>query len=93
MASGRCAGCGRIDSVRKVGQHIVDCPQYLKLFTTHPGRCLTPAAEFERYRCEDNSAIARAEQRGSRLAVRFAQINRHQAASALRWQRPPDILE
>jgi hypothetical protein len=93
MASGRCAGCGRIDSLRKVSQHIVDCPEYLTLFENHPGRCLTPVAEFERYRRDDDSAMARAQQRGSRLAARFAQINRHQAASAARWQRPPDILE
>lgn len=93
MASGRCAGCGRIDSLRKISQHIVDCEKYYTLFQQDPSRCLTPAAEFERYCDEENSAVARAEQRGTRLAVRFAEINRHQAASAARWQRPPDILE
>lgn len=93
MASGRCAGCGRIDSLRKISQHIVDCQDYHALFAHDPTRCLTPAAEYQRYRHEENSAVARAEQRGTRLAVRFAHINRHQAASAVRWQRPPDILE
>lgn len=93
MAAGRCAGCGRIDSLRKIGQHIVDCVGYLTLFSTDSGRCLTPAGEYERYRREETSAVARAEQRGTRLAARFREINRHQAASAARWQRPPDILE
>lgn len=93
MASGRCAGCGRIDSLRKISQHIVDCPLYVDLFHHDPDRCLAPAAEFERYRTEDNSAIARAEQRGTRLSARFAEINRHQAVSTARWLRPPDILE
>lgn len=93
MAQGRCAGCGRIDSLRKIGQHIVDCAHYVGLYSSDPGRCLTPAEEFERYRREDISAVARAEQRGTRLAARFREINRHQAASTARWQRPPDILE
>lgn len=93
MATGRCAGCGRIDSLRKISQHIVDCPLYLHLFDEQPDRCLAPAAEYERHRAEDNSALARAEQRGTRLAARFAELNRHQAASNARWQRPPDILE
>lgn len=93
MASGRCAGCGRIDSLRKVSQHIVDCPEYLRLFQSDPGRCLAPAAEYERFRREDDSAIARAQQRGTRLAARFAEINRQHAVSAQRWARPPDILE
>jgi hypothetical protein len=93
MAAGRCAGCGRIDSVRKVSQHIVDCADYLVLYQADPGRCLTPAGEYERYRREETSAVARAEQRGTRLAARFREINRHQAVSTARWQRPPDILE
>jgi len=93
MAAGRCAGCGRTDSQRKISLHLVDCPQYIDLFQRQPERCLAPAAEYERFRNEDNSVVARAEQRGTRLAARFADINRHQAASAARWARPPDILE
>lgn len=93
MATGRCAGCGRIDSLRKIGQHIVDCVDYTTLFRTDPDRALTPAEEYQRYRRDETSAVARAEQRGSRLAVRFREINRHQAASTARWARPPDILE
>lgn len=93
MAAGRCAGCGRIDSLRKIGLHIVDCVDYATLFRTDPDRCLTPAEEYERYRREETSAVARAEQRGDRLAARFREINRHQAATTARWQRPRDILE
>lgn len=93
MAQGRCAGCGRTDSVRKISQHIINCPEYSRLFQTDRARCLTPAAEYERYRIEDNSALAKAGRRGERLSVRFAEINRHQAASERRWQRPKDILE
>lgn len=93
MAAGRCAGCGRTDSLRKISTHIVDCPSYLNLFEHDPGRCLTPAAEYHRHRTEDNTPVAKAEQRGTRLAVRFAEINRQQLACVARWQRPPDILE
>ncbi len=93
MATGRCAGCGRTSSLRRVSQHIVDCPQYLNLYQQDPHRCLAPEAEYERFRREDNSPVAKAEQRGTKLAARFAEINRHQARSAARWQRPPDILE
>lgn len=91
--AGRCAGCGRTDSLRKISLHIVSCEQYINLFLTEPERCLGPAAEFERFCVEENSAVARAEQRGSRLAVRFAEINKQQSRSAARWQRPKDILE
>jgi hypothetical protein len=93
MAAGRCAGCGRIDSLRKISTHIVDCTAYLNLFQHNPLRCLTPAAEYERHRAEDTTPVARAEQRGTRLAARFAELNRQQLASVVRWQRPPDILE
>lgn len=93
MAAGRCAGCGRIDSLRKIRLHIADCTQYLKLFQHDPARCLTPADEYERHCREDKSALARAEQRGTRMTQRFAEYHQHQAASVARWQRPPDILD
>jgi hypothetical protein len=93
MATGRCSGCGRTDSLRKISTHIVDCFAYLDLFQRDPARALGPAAEYERYRAEDRSPEARAEQRGERLQVRFAEINRQQAVSASRWAKPPDILD
>ncbi len=92
MATGRCAGCGRTDSLRKVGLHIVECEAYIKVFLHHPERALDPAAEYERHRTE-NTPEVRAEARGHRLHARFAEIARQQAASASRWARPPDILE
>jgi hypothetical protein len=93
MATGRCAGCGRTDSHRKISLHIVDCHKYLELFQQHPERCLAPVAEHERYRTEDNSPVARAEQRGTRLTARFAEINQHHQRTAARWRRPKDILD
>lgn len=93
MALGRCSGCGRIDSHRKIGLHIVSCPDYLSLFVREPDRALDPVAEHDRYRAEDRSPQARAEQRGERLNARFAEINRQQAVSASRWAKPPDILD
>lgn len=93
MAAGRCSGCGRKDSLRKINQHVVSCPSYLDLFEHDPARCLDPAAEYERFRTEDNTPEARAQQRGARLELRFAEINRLQAHSATRWARPPDILD
>lgn len=93
MAAGRCAGCGRTDSLRKISLHIVDCSAYLDLYDRDPQRALTPIAEYERYRREDSTPEARAVQRGHRLERRFAEINRLHAVSATRWACPPDILE
>lgn len=92
MAAGRCSGCGRTDSVRKINLHIIECEDYVDLYLHDPARALTPAAEFERHRNEDTPE-ARAVARGARLQARFAEINKQQAASATRWARPPDILE
>lgn len=93
MSAGRCSGCGRVDSLRKVSLHIVSCPDYLALYEQHPERALEPEAEYSRFRTEDTTPEARAQQRGARLEVRFAEINRQQAASATRWSKPPDILD
>lgn len=93
MASGRCSGCGRADSLRKISTHIVSCPDYAELFQSDPSKALDPAAEHRRFQTEDRSPEARAEQRGERLLVRFADINRQQAASTARWAKPPSILD
>lgn len=93
MAAGRCSGCGRGDSLRKIILHVVSCEAYLALYEHDPERALDPVAENERFRSEENTPEARAEQRGVRLETRFAEINRLQAVSASRWARPPDILE
>lgn len=93
MATGRCSGCGRTDSLRKIRLHILHCTRYEHLFHHEPDRALDPAAEHQRYQAEERNPEARAEQRGERLEVRFAAINRHQATSATRWARPPDILD
>ncbi len=93
MATGRCSGCGRVDSVRKIILHIVSCKAYTELFQREPGKCLDPAAEAARYRTEEQTPEARAEQRGARLEQRFAEINQLQAVSATRWSKPPDILD
>ncbi len=93
MATGRCSGCGRADSVSKISLHIVSCQAYSELFQRQPGKCLDPAAEAARYRAEEQNPEARAEQRGVRLEQRFAEINQLQAVSASRWSRPPDILD
>ncbi len=93
MASGRCAGCGRTGSLRKISQHIVDCCSYIELYERNPERCLDPVAELNRYRIHDGGSQARAEQRDERLRARFAEINRLQLTSANRGASPPDILE
>jgi hypothetical protein len=93
VAAGRCAGCGRTGSLRKITQHMVSCSDFIDLFGRDPAKALDPEAEYDRYRAEERNAEARAHQRGERLAVRFAEINRQQAASASRWAKPPDILD
>lgn len=92
MPAGRCAGCGRTESMRKISLHIVECGRYIDLYARHPERALAPVAEYDRYRRE-NTPEARAEQRGQRLHARFAEINRQQAASVTRWTTPPDLLD
>lgn len=92
MAAGRCSGCFLTGSLRRISQHILSCDRYNDLYSREPGRALTPQAEHERFRTE-NTPQARAEQRSHRLRARFAEINRHQAATANRWAQPPDILE
>jgi hypothetical protein len=93
MAAGRCSGCGRTGSLRKINLHIVHCQSYVELYAQDPSRCLDPVAEWRRHRRQNDTPMARAEQRGQRLSVRFAEINRQQQASASRWLRPPDLLE
>jgi hypothetical protein len=93
MATGRCAGCGRTDSLRKITVHIIECADYAALYERDPGLALTPQAEYDRFRREDDTPEAHARQRDQRLKARFAEINRAQAASASRWACPPDILE
>jgi hypothetical protein len=93
MAAGRCAGCGRVDSARKIALHVLACQGYIELFERNPEAALTPEAELLRFRREDDTPEARAVARGQRLHERFTEINRQQAASASRWACPPDILE
>lgn len=93
MAAGRCSGCGRTGSLRKISQHVVDCIDYQELFERDPAKALDPAVEHERFRAEECNPEARAHQRGERLQPRFAEINRQQSASAARWATPPDILD
>lgn len=93
MAAGRCAGCGRTGSAKKIRAHAMTCPQYTELFQSDPGRCLDPEAEHERYRTEDNTSEARALRRHQRLTGSYAELERRQALQSARWRRPKDILE
>jgi hypothetical protein len=93
MAAGRCAGCGRTNSLRKISLHMIDCVKYRELFEKDPVHAPGPAEEYQRHRREDTTPEARAVQRGLRLHTRFAEINRQQAHSAARWATPSDILE
>lgn len=92
MALGRCAGCGRTGSCKKVEVHALTCPQYLELFRTQPERCLDPAAEHDRHK-EQNTSEARAAQRDIRLRARFAEMERQQNIQGQRWRKPKDILD
>lgn len=93
MAAGRCAGCERTGSLRKINLHVIECPQFTALYAADPQRALAPAQEWLRHRREDTTEEARAVARGRRLTARFADINRQQAVSASRWATPPDILD
>ena len=55
---GRCAGCGKIDTVRAVERHTVSCEEYSRLYQQSPEKALSPAAEFARYQEQDRSEEA-----------------------------------
>ena len=92
MSAGRCSGCGRIDSLRKIRLHIVGCEDYIGLFRQTPADALDPHIDYVRHR-RAQSPETRAVLRGHRLEARFAEINRQQQVSTSRWATPPDILE
>jgi hypothetical protein len=93
MSAGRCAGCGQTDSCKKVELHVLGCPEYLRLYREDPERCLDPAAEYRRYKAQDDTSEARAARRDLRLQRRFADLEAQHSAQASRWVRPKDILE
>jgi hypothetical protein len=93
MATGRCAGCGCTGSVCKIGSHVMTCPQYIELYQHDPARCLDPAAEYQRYRTDEDTSEARARRRHLRLADSYIDLERRQALQATRWRKPKDILE
>lgn len=92
MPAGRCAGCGLVDSCRKVSAHVLGCAEFAELFRNNPERCLDPAAEYERVKAQDTSDT-RALARERRMTDRFAALEARTAHQAARWRRPPDILE
>ncbi len=91
MPTGRCSGCGQTGTVTKISSHILDCPDYLTLFSTDPAACLAPAAAAEQHRSSD-TATARATRRDQRLRVRFAELDREIKVQTGRWRTPPDLL-
>lgn len=93
MPRGRCAGCGRHGSPTQVCVHILGCAEYLRLYRESPERCLDPEAEYERHNAAQNTPEARAERRGARLTLRFAETDRQQIRDAARWQQPGDLFD
>ncbi len=92
MAAGRCAGCGRTGSSKRINTHVLGCDGYRQLFQLAPERCLDPAAEYRRFKAEDDTSEARAERRDARLQQRFADMDAEQSRQAQRWRKPADIL-
>lgn len=92
MASGRCSGCGRTGSAKKIALHIISCPAYIELHRTAPAQCLSPAAEADRHRT-DNTQQHRAQLRDERLLARFAALDNEVRVQAERWRTPPDLLD
>jgi hypothetical protein len=92
MPAGRCAGCGLIESMRKIQIHTLTCEPYLRLYQSDPHSCPDPAAELARYRVRSNTFESRALARDQRLSSRFAALDRHQTRQAARWATPPDLL-
>ncbi len=93
MSAGRCAGCGLVESCRKVIEHILECAEFASLYRSSPERCLDPAAEYERVRNQEDTSETRARARDLRMADRFAELDRRSAVQTARWHKPQDILE
>ncbi len=94
MATGRCAGegCGYTAAALRVNAHVLTCSSYLELFRTDPGRCLTPEAEYARYKEIEDSPDARARRRDIRLRQRYAESERMAPLREDRWVIGNDIL-
>ena len=93
MAQGRCSGCGFSDTSTKVKNHVLGCSEYAQLYRCDPERCLSPEAEYVRFRTQDDTFEARAERRELRIRDIFASMAQQQAAHASRWSTPKDILD
>jgi len=86
MAAGRCAGCGRQGSARRISHHTTECAPWLELFEADPSRALSPEAEYQRWQRE-----GRQEERDAHLAAVTSEARVRRSAAADRFRRR-DIL-
>jgi len=93
MPTGRCAGCGYVNSDRRAKLHVVGCSDFLELFENDPDKALDPVTEYQRYKSEELTSDARAQRRDLRLTERFSELSALQDLQARRWTTPKDILE
>lgn len=90
MLRGRCSGCGKEDTTRKVQIHITQCPEYLALFRSHPDRALDPAAEYVKSQqpeaLQDSEDVREAQREAKREAHR--ELTEFRKTTTLkRWER------
>lgn len=86
--TGRCEGCGTTGPVPKVGEHILQCAAWQKLYAADPALALSPEESYRRWQ-----EGGKDEARGVRIAAAVELENRLLAAAAARFSRPKDILE
>lgn len=84
--AGRCEGCGRTDSVRKVTSHIQGCDRWLALYASDPALALSPEESARQWK-----GGGRASERAAYLLAVTSDIEGRRAAALERF-RPVDIL-
>lgn len=88
MAQGRCAGCGRTGECRAVQEHVMECPDWLRLYREDSARALPPAQELERWKAGDQQA-----ERIVRLDTQIQATDDRRAAGTARFARRKDPLD
>lgn len=86
-AQGRCAGCGKTGTARKIDVHTLDCEDFQVLHARSPAAALGAQAEYARWAGADK-AQGRLDRRDTGLAVTRAA----RAVQAQRFARLPDVL-
>jgi hypothetical protein len=85
---GRCDGCGAAGPEKEIGDHIISCPDWARLYDKDPSAVLDPVPSYLRWHEQD-----RPRERQEALEGRVADVLGRRAALRDRYGRRPDPLE